>query len=324
MHSTATEVSIRRFTADDYAAITRLHNATFVEFSKTDDELPFADAKRPAHCRWARWVAVRDGAVIGFSQYSQSEGVYHPRKFQLATVVDPRHQSSGVGRRLYDVLIDALQAHNPLTADEWSREDLPCRIGFLERRGFVADMRMWTSALDLTTFEPQQFATSIAAVEAQGIRLVSLVELGTDDDNVHRNLYELWCQLRQDVPVPPNDVRTDVPFDAWWARNNRPDLLPGAYFVALDGERYVGTSQLWHSPEPGELRTGLTAVRRDYRRRGIAQALKLKSLGFGKAAGYRQAVTENEINNQGMIGINDRLGFVKHPAYIHFLKSWPA
>ncbi|HEV7665551.1 MAG TPA: GNAT family N-acetyltransferase [Chloroflexota bacterium] len=321
---TATGVTIRPFSADDYAAITRLYNATFEEFSVLDDEFAFEDHKRPAHCCWARWVAERDGDVIGFGQYTQAEGTYHPRKFQLAIIVEPRHQQNGVGGRLYDVVVEALQQLNPLTADEWSREDMACRVGFLERRGFVADMRQWTSALDLTRFEPGAFESAVAVVEAQGIELKCLAELGTADESVHRNLYELWRELRHDVPIPPDDVRAEVSFETWWARNDRPDLLPDAYFVALDGQRYVGTSQLWRSPEPVELRTGLTGVRRAYRRRGIAQALKLKSLAVGKAEGFARAVTENEINNQGMIGINDRLGFVKRPAYVHYLKSWPA
>jgi mycothiol synthase len=123
--------------------------------------------------------------------------------------------------------------------------------------------------------------------------------------------------------MPPGDVRTEVSFDHWRQRTSRPDLMPAGYFVALDGEDYVGTSQLWLSPEAGELRTGLTAVRREYRRRGIALALKVKALELGKAQGYQRVVTENETHNVGMIGINDRLGFVKNPAYVHFLKTFP-
>jgi mycothiol synthase len=72
------------------------------------------------------------------------------------------------------------------------------------------------------------------------------------------------------------------------------------------------------------LRTGLTAVRRAYRRRGIALALKVRSLEFGKANGYSSVQTENESNNRGMLAINDELGFVKNPAWAHYLKSFAA
>jgi mycothiol synthase len=314
--------TVRVFTADDYAAMTRLHNANFPEFIMRDDDFQFEDEHRSDRCRWARWVAECEERVVGFGHYAQNDHVYHPRKFELGIVVDPAYHGRGIGGRLYDLVMRGLQPHNPLRVDEWSREDMLCRVGFLERRGFVADMRMWTSTIDLIDFEPSRFADQVKQVEAQGIRLRTFAELGVDDPGVRHKLYDLWIANRGDVPLPPSDVRSEVSFENWWERTGRPDLLPAGYFVALDGDEYVGTSQLWHSPDDCELRTGLTAVRRDYRRRGIALALKVKSLEFGKAQGYLRAVTENEINNRGMIGINDRLGFFKQPAYVHYLKSF--
>jgi GNAT superfamily N-acetyltransferase len=93
--------------------------------------------------------------------------------------------------------------------------------------------------------------------------------------------------------------------------------------LAVDGDRFVGTSQLWRAPAADELRTGLTGVRREYRRRGIALALKVHSLAFAKAqACYKRVLTENESNNRGMLSINERLGFVKKPVWAHYLKTF--
>jgi hypothetical protein len=69
------------------------------------------------------------------------------------------------------------------TLSAWA-EPLRRAVGFLERRGFVEDMRMWISALDLSQFDPSQFAHEVAAVEAQGIQLRSWVDLGFDDAGV--------------------------------------------------------------------------------------------------------------------------------------------
>jgi RimJ/RimL family protein N-acetyltransferase len=139
---------------------------------------------------------------------------------------------------------------------------------------------------------------------------------------VRRRIFELWLAVLEDVPLPPNDARSEPSFEQWWERTSRPNLLPAGYFVAVDGDQYVGTSYLWLAPEESGLRTGITGVRREYRRRGIALALKVRSLEFAKTHGYKRVDTENETNNQGMIGINDRLGFVKHPAYVHYLKTF--
>jgi GNAT superfamily N-acetyltransferase len=315
------KLTVRPFTVDDYAEITRLHNLNFREFSMTADELRFQDATRKAPCRLARWVAECDGRIVGYVHYEQEPHIYHPRKFQLAHVVDPAYYGRGIGRRLYELVMSELQQFNPLTVDEWSRVDMPCRVGFLERRGFVEDMRVWRSTLDLTQFDASRFSADIAAVEARGIQLRSLAELGVDDPDVLRRIYENWLAVRDDVPLPPNDKRAETSFETWRERMLRPDLLPAGYLVAVDSDQYVGTSQLWRSPERGELRTGLTGVRREYRRRGIALALKVRSIEIARGAGYVSVVTENEINNQGMIGINDRLGFVKNPAWAHYSKS---
>jgi RimJ/RimL family protein N-acetyltransferase len=196
------------------------------------------------------------------------------------------------------------------------------RVGFLERRGFIEDMRMWTSAIDLTEFDPSLYAAEVAAVEALGIQLRSFADLGYDDPNVRRRIYEILMAVREDVPLPPNDERTETSFETWWERAGRPDLLADGYFVAVADGQYVGMSNLWRSPEADEARTGITGVRREWRRRGIALALKVRSLEFAKAQGFRRVVTENETNNRGMIAINDRLGFVKRPAYVHYLKTF--
>jgi len=317
-----TRVSIRPFTADDYPVIAHLQSVNFPEFGMDADEWRFEDAGRPAHCQSARWVAECDGRVVAFAYYDQSAHFYHPRKFEIDVVVDPAFFLRGIGRRLYELVLAEVRGLDPLSASAWSRADMAYRVGFLERRGFVPDMRMWTSVLDLATFDPGRFTHVATAVEAQGIELRTLAELGANDQGVWRKLYDLWREVRLDVPHPPSDAPVDVSWERFFERNyDRPYLLPEGYFVAVDGDEYVGTSHLWRAPEPSLLRTGMTGVRRAYRRRGIAFALKVRSLEFATAHGYASVQTENELNNQGMLAINDQLGFARNPAWVHYLKS---
>jgi GNAT superfamily N-acetyltransferase len=317
-----TKFRIRASRADDYSAIARIHSVNFAEFSMDAGEWQLEDERRPGHCRSARWVADLDGHVVAFAQYDQHASHYHPRKFNLGLAVDPAFLLRGIGRRLFEVVLDEVRTFDPLNVDEWAREDMLVRVGFLERRGFVEDMRLWTSELDLTTFDVGRFAHLASAVETHGIQIRSLAELGPSDTEVQHQLYELWLELRRDVPHPPGDDPIDVSFEWWWDRQERGQLLPPGYFVAVEGGQYVGTSNLWLSPEGDTLRTGLTGVKRAYRRRGIAFALKIRSLEFAKAHGYKRVQTENELNNQGMLAINDELGFVKNPAWVHYLKSF--
>jgi GNAT superfamily N-acetyltransferase len=100
--------------------------------------------------------------------------------------------------------------------------------------------------------------------------------------------------------------------------------VPEGYFLAVADGQFVGVSNLWQSPESDMIRTGLTAVRGAYRRRGIAFALKLTALAWAKAQGYRRTVTDNASNNRPMLAINEALGFEKKPAWILFVANWSA
>ena len=90
--------------------------------------------------------------------------------------------------------------------------------------------------------------------------------------------------------------------------------------VAIDGERYIGISNLWLAEAPKELHTGFTGMYREYRKRGIATALKVRALGVAKSLGYERIMTWNDSTNAGMLGINYRLGFEKRPAWIDYEK----
>ena len=65
----------------------------------------------------------------------------------------------------------------------------------------------------------------------------------------------------------------------------------------------------------------VTGVLPAYRGRGIAMALKLATIAYAQARGSTEIRTWNEVQNTGMLVINDRLGFVRQPAWITFEKS---
>jgi GNAT superfamily N-acetyltransferase len=314
-------VSIRTSARADYVHLSALNNASFPDFTKSPEEMEFDDEKRPPHIRFGRWVAELDGKVVGYGSHDQHVGVFHPRKFIIDVVVDPSRLGQGVGTLLYDSVADALLELEPMCIDTWSREDMACRLRFFRKRGFREHTRIWSSTLDVATFDPAPFESYVRAVEAQGIQIRSLAELQDDPDR-ERKAYDLWCEVRLDMPVLPGDEQVEVPFEMWVEHHHRhPTLLPEGHFIALDGDRYVGTSQLWKAPEEHKLRTGLTGTRRAYRRRGIAAALKLRALGYAKAHGAAQVDTENDASNAPMLALNARIGFQKRPAWIHLRKS---
>jgi len=316
-------LTIRPFTASDadYAAAVRVVNAVYPEYIDTVEDWRFEDAHRAPHIQMRRWLADLGGAPVAYGNYSQSEGMYHPHKFSVFVAVLPAHQGQGVGAALYDEIGSAVERLDPISLRARTREDMARSMRFLRDHGYQEDMREWESRLDVEAFDPAPYAGHEAALRAEGIRIATLADLLERDPDCREKLWVLDQELTRDVPHPePHTPITREAFAAWVFSN--PNFLSEGYFVALDGAHYVGSSALWASlADPTELYTGLTGVRRAYRRRGIALALKLRDIAFARQRGVRVIKTWNEKHNRGMLSINEALGFVKQPAWVNFVKK---
>ena len=95
--------------------------------------------------------------------------------------------------------------------------------------------------------------------------------------------------------------------------------MPEAWYLARDHGVLVGMSSLERlADQPDVLEPGYTAVHPDHRRRGIALALKLRTIEHARARGYRAIATHNNAVNTGMLAINTALGFRPGPAIVTY------
>lgn len=309
---------IRSFTPEDYPAIAHIASAAFPEYPSSAEEKEFGDSRRDPKCLQARWLAEWEGQPVGYGEYSQRAGAYHPRRFHIDIIVEPSSQGRGLGKALYDQVWAALAPLDPLSVRAHTREDMARSIRFLGDRGFTEDMRSFESRLDINAFDPTSYTGATRQVQALGIEFKTLREL-QDAPGHWQKHYELSQELNADVPSP--EPHTRIEKSIWLsAFLKNPSLIPDAYLFAVQGKEYIGVTMLFSSQGNSDLYTGLTAVKRGYRRQGIALALKLKSIAWAKQNGYPLIKTWNEANNQGMLGINARLGFVRQPAWLDMVK----
>jgi GNAT superfamily N-acetyltransferase len=99
---------------------------------------------------------------------------------------------------------------------------------------------------------------------------------------------------------------------------------PEGSFVALRGGEIVGYAGMWeHANGSATGEHGLTAVRRAYRRRGIATALKRTQLHWAAASGVRELVTWTQRGNEPMQGLNRKLGYVDRHRELTFQGPLP-
>jgi mycothiol synthase len=85
---------------------------------------------------------------------------------------------------------------------------------------------------------------------------------------------------------------------------------PHAMFVAVADGAVIGCAGLMPDPdEPRRAEHALTAVRRDWRRRGVGTALKRATLAWAAANGLSEVYTWTQRGNDGMRALNAHLGF---------------
>jgi len=99
---------------------------------------------------------------------------------------------------------------------------------------------------------------------------------------------------------------------------------PDAMFVALADGEVIGCAGLLPDPDhPRRAEHALTAVRRDWRRRGVATALKRSTLAWAAGHGFTEVYTWTQRGNDGMRALNARLGFITRSECITMRATLP-
>ncbi|MDZ7705981.1 MAG: GNAT family N-acetyltransferase [Trueperaceae bacterium] len=281
------------------------------------DEMRREDAVRDPKCKFALYVAERDGHTVGVGGHDQPISSYNPRLFYLNLYVDPDARGRGVGTALYQHVHEAVSEYRPaiLRNTALVKEGDEASSRFAKVRGFREDKQIFESHLDVANFDPTPYEGLEPSLTAQGITFTSLKDLRDHDPHGDRKFYDLFAEVRRDVPR--TEPATDIPFERFVdLAYNDDDFLQEYTLVAMDGDACVGLSGVYQNEIRGGWDNGLTGVRREYRGRGIALALKVKSITTAKALGVPLLVTDNDSTNAPMLRVNTKLGFVRQPAWL--------
>ena len=309
------QAHIRAFTPQDYSAIADVYNASWEGSPTTGEQLRTQDeaAQRHRESRFQRYVVECNERIVAFGCYDQPPRFYEPGTFHVMICVEPRYQEHGIGSALYNRLIEDLCLLNTCSIRVKIREDTLPGLRFVRKYGFSEELRIWELHLDTAAFDPHPHAGLHSALKAQGIEIKTLQDLETDAER-YQKLYHLICEVGQDLP---------------WTQPSYDDFLrdtqlrsEASYFVAVHEDSYVGLSYLTAHKEERFCATGLTGVKRAYRRQGIALALKLQGISYAKEHTYPTITTSVDSSNQPSLSMNERLGFVKWRTWMVFAKTF--
>jgi GNAT superfamily N-acetyltransferase len=264
----------------------------------------YLDWKRQA--RETIWLLASEGGrdvgtAIGVGGWHSPEGV---ARGEIRVVAEDR------GRGIGSTLLGELS--------RWAR-DLGYRelmgpvkevdsgsLAWAGRRGFAEIGRNSTLVLDLRAIESPE------VVPPEGIEFVTWAER----PGVERQMYEVAREAYADVPGE-EDAEL-APFEEWLAMDMQgASDRPEATFLALDGGEVVAYAKLALSlARPAVAMHDMTGVRRAWRGRGIAGALKAAEIAWAKEHGYELLETQNEERNEPIRRLNVRYGYVVQPGSV--------
>jgi GNAT superfamily N-acetyltransferase len=229
-------------------------------------------------------------ATVGPSIWSPESDPFHGGIW-----VEAACRRQGIGTALMAAV--AGRAHR-LGARELSfetREDNSGGLEFLLHRGFRETARELEVALSLEGLDPTP------ADAPEGIELVTREQRPDLVDG----MWEVACEAIPDIP--DEDVMAARP--EWEAIDiHRPDRRPDLCVIALAGDEVVGYGILGDDGR-GRASHGLTGVKRAWRRRGIASAIKRRQIAVAIEKGFTSLITANEVRNEPMRRLNEQLGY---------------
>ena len=251
------------------------------------------------------YLAREDGVVLG-------SGVgaifaYRPHRVDTLITVLAGKRRRGAGMALFEAISKWASERRAHELEVSVSGDDPESLSYAQRRGFTEVRRQVGLVLSLSGVSPLRVGPPA------GIEIVTWAQR----PELSRGMYEVDLEIHPDIPGF-EDVALE-PFEDWMAHNmQRPTDSPEATFVALDGEEVVGFAKL-SLTAPTAAGHAMTAVKRAWRGRGIAGALKAAEINWALDNGYTELHTSNEERNAPIQRLNAHLGYRPQVERIHLV-----
>lgn len=288
-------------TEDEELSSLEIYNRVFPWDSITIDQV--RDFSRSAQA-YSDYLARRDGVPAGSLAIALAPS--RPTTGLAFLTVLPEQRGLGVGGALLDTALAWLAERAIAVVEGIVPEDDAASLAWANRRGFEEVERNARLVLELDDYEPPTVKPPV------GIEIRTWAER----PELASAIYDVACETFPDIPGAEEEVME--PFEDWLEHHMRGSGdRPEATFIALAGDEVVGYAKFSLTPaRPRDATHDMTGVKRAWRGRGIAGALKRKQIEWAKSEGYKRLVTQNEVRNEPIRRLNERLGYRRAPGRI--------
>ena len=304
----------------DYQICNEIYNACWPEHKQSIASVKHDDQTRDPNHFFRKVVLEWGSETLGYGFFREKWWAKDSNEYSTNLFISPTasipFEDAAVAFNHFMLQQLALRQPKKLTIS--MLEDRTDLIDFYKSAGYKLIQREPTSELDVRQFDFERFADAEQKIIAKGFKIYTLGELKEKFENWQQLDYELLEPIIQDIPSETE--RTEFPFAEFIKEYDIPTFMFEANYYAIEckTQKWVGMSSLNKDDgNPDYLKVGLTGVRKSYRGKGLATALKVKTIEFARDYGASFIKTENDENNS-MFDLNLMLGFKPKPAFVTY------
>ena len=268
-------------------------------------------------CEKSQFVVKEEGVIWGFAFLSIAPS---NNVLQLVGGIHPQKRCRGLGTALLQQIVMSLSNYdgiNGLVSRCFSYERDSVHF-FQQHHFFEIDQLIWSKR---SVNEPlpisMKMQQKLDLFEQSNLRMVT----GDAFEKIRDDWAEAWWAFTMETcrDIPSKIPFEEISFEKWKVYLDPPMLNRKHSIVMLDGIEMVGLLNLGELEE-GKININFTAVKSNYRRRGLSMILKIKAFQRAKEYGAQFMTTQNHYLNP-ILQINKKLGFIEDVIDLSFQKN---
>ncbi len=251
------------------------------------------------------WIALLDGEPVGIGACRLSLGGEESAAAVALNCFLREARGQGVGTATYRQVSEHARSLGKSELETWGYEDDPDGVRFAEHRGFVVVGR--ARGLRLVLKDCPRPSVDLP----EGVAITTLAE----QPELARGVWETASEAMADIPYDGDAPMSPGSYEAFTARALAgPKYIPEATFIAIHEDEVRGYGQLgWMDRANGIGDHQMLAVRRAWRGRGIAKALKAAQIAWALDNGLSELRTGNEERNVAARAVNSNFPYTALP-----------